>query len=151
LKLRQKIALTARNIMTTQDVAQKLGVTIRCVQLWMDQGLLEGWKTPGGHRRISKESFNDFISSHEMDIKSTENVDSHFKVNDEQRNDAYFYAEIEQLKKEIFRLTERYEYLEKQQSVLAFNNSDKLGLSSRKLNSNYQNQKSDLHYARIIK
>jgi len=44
--------------MTTSDVAKELGVTIRSVQLWVEQGVLEGWKTPGGHRRITRASFN---------------------------------------------------------------------------------------------
>jgi len=66
--------------MTTHDVAQKLGVTIRSVQLWVEQGLLEGWKTPGGHRRITAESFDSFVSSQEIDITPTVNVDSQLRV-----------------------------------------------------------------------
>ena len=54
----KKIALKALDLMTTSDVARELGVTIRTVQLWEGQGLLEGWKTPGGHRRITRASFN---------------------------------------------------------------------------------------------
>ena len=67
-------AINAAHLMTTQDVAQKLGVSIRAVQLWMDQGIFEGWKTPGGHRRITKESFNRFVSNRITDIKSNANV-----------------------------------------------------------------------------
>ncbi len=78
--MRHKIALTALNLMTTHDVAQKLGVTIRSVQLWVEQGLLEGWKTPGGHRRITAESFDRFVSSQEIDITPTVNVDSQLRV-----------------------------------------------------------------------
>lgn len=37
---------------TTQQVAEILGVTARTVQLWAESGVLEAWKTPGGHRRI---------------------------------------------------------------------------------------------------
>jgi CheY-like chemotaxis protein len=33
-----------------------LGVSIRTAQLWVDSGLLEAWKTEGGHRRISMAS-----------------------------------------------------------------------------------------------
>jgi excisionase family DNA binding protein len=53
----QKLALKALDLMTTSDVAKELGVTIRSVQLWVEQGALEGWKTPGGHRRITRASF----------------------------------------------------------------------------------------------
>jgi excisionase family DNA binding protein len=59
----QKLALKALDLMTTSDVAKELGVTIRSVQLWVEQGALEGWKTPGGHRRITCASFNRMSAS----------------------------------------------------------------------------------------
>ena len=74
--MRHKIALTALNLMTTHDVAKKLGVTIRSVQLWVEQGLLEGWKTPGGHRRITSESFNRFVLSQEINLEPTEFINT---------------------------------------------------------------------------
>ncbi len=37
---------------TTREVAQMLGMAVRSVQLMVDRGELEAWKTPGGHRRI---------------------------------------------------------------------------------------------------
>lgn len=41
---------------TTAEAARHLGVSIRTVQLWVDSGALEAWKTVGGHRRIPLES-----------------------------------------------------------------------------------------------
>lgn len=41
---------------TTREVAQMLGMAVRSVQLMVDRGDLEAWKTPGGHRRISRGS-----------------------------------------------------------------------------------------------
>jgi excisionase family DNA binding protein len=41
---------------TTLQVAQLLGLAVRSVQLMVDRGELQGWKTPGGHRRISRVS-----------------------------------------------------------------------------------------------
>jgi excisionase family DNA binding protein len=41
---------------TTREVAQMLGMAVRSVQLMVDRGELEAWKTPGGHRRISRGS-----------------------------------------------------------------------------------------------
>ena len=41
---------------TTREVAQMLGMAVRSVQLMVDRGDLEAWKTPGGHRRISRSS-----------------------------------------------------------------------------------------------
>jgi len=59
----KKSALKTLDLMTTTDVAKALGVTVRSVQLWVEQGALEGWKTPGGHRRITRASFNKFNSN----------------------------------------------------------------------------------------
>ena len=86
--MRHKIALTALNLMTTHDVAKKLGVTIRSVQLWVEQGLLEGWKTPGGHRRITTESFDRFVSSQEIDSSPPVDVDARFRVVAVEENEA---------------------------------------------------------------
>lgn len=38
---------------TTREAAQALGVSLRTAQLWSESGVLEAWKTEGGHRRIS--------------------------------------------------------------------------------------------------
>ena len=40
----------------TIEVATLLGLSVRSVQLMVDRGDLEAWKTPGGHRRISAAS-----------------------------------------------------------------------------------------------
>jgi excisionase family DNA binding protein len=37
--------------MTTSEVARLLGVATSTVQIWMESGAIESWKTPGGHRR----------------------------------------------------------------------------------------------------
>jgi excisionase family DNA binding protein len=41
---------------TTREVALMLGMAVRSVQLMVDRGDLDAWKTPGGHRRISRQS-----------------------------------------------------------------------------------------------
>ncbi len=41
---------------STLDVARLLGLAVRSVQLMVDRGELEAWRTPGGHRRISRAS-----------------------------------------------------------------------------------------------
>ena len=43
-------------ILTTSAAARLLGVATSTVQLWMESGAIESWKTPGGHRR-TRESF----------------------------------------------------------------------------------------------
>jgi len=39
--------------MSTFQAAKMLGISIRTVQQWMEKGLLNGCKTPGGHRRVN--------------------------------------------------------------------------------------------------
>ncbi len=47
---------------STRDVARVLGMAVRSVQLMVDRGELEAWKTPGGHRRISKASVERWLA-----------------------------------------------------------------------------------------
>lgn len=47
---------TSMDAMTTRQAAQVLGVSVRTVQLWVEAGALAAWKTPGGHRRVSRAS-----------------------------------------------------------------------------------------------
>ena len=49
---------TARDDVTTIEAARLLGLAVRSVQLMVDRGDLQAWKTPGGHRRISRESLD---------------------------------------------------------------------------------------------
>ena len=44
------------NYFTTQKAATLLGISLRTAQQWLEKGYLEGWKTAGGHRRISQQS-----------------------------------------------------------------------------------------------
>ena len=48
---------------TTLEVAKMLGMAVRSVQLMVDRNELEAWKTPGGHRRISRASVERWISA----------------------------------------------------------------------------------------
>jgi len=47
---------------STIEAAKLLGVSVRTVQLWVESGSLEAWKTAGGHRRIVANSVDDYIS-----------------------------------------------------------------------------------------
>lgn len=49
--------------MSTLDAAKRLGVTVPTIQRWLDQGVLRGWKTPGGHRRIAQSSVQSYIDT----------------------------------------------------------------------------------------
>ena len=41
---------------TTIEVARMLGMSVRSIQVMVDRGELQAWKTPGGHRRIARAS-----------------------------------------------------------------------------------------------
>lgn len=43
---------------TTVEAAKMLGVSVRSVQMMVDRGELEAWKTAGGHRRIARFSID---------------------------------------------------------------------------------------------
>lgn len=46
--------------LSTAEAARMLGLSTTLVQSLVDQGELKGWKTRGGHRRISMESILDY-------------------------------------------------------------------------------------------
>lgn len=46
---------------TTIEAAKLLGVSVRTVQLWVESGELEAWKTAGGHRRIVVSSVDKYL------------------------------------------------------------------------------------------
>lgn len=48
---------------STLEVARQLGMAVRSVQLMVDRGELEAWKTPGGHRRISRASVERWLAA----------------------------------------------------------------------------------------
>ena len=48
---------------TTIEVASLLGLAVQSVQLMVDRGELDAWKTPGGHRRISRASVERWLAS----------------------------------------------------------------------------------------
>lgn len=49
--------------LSTAKAARMLGLSTTLVQTLVDQGELKGWKTRGGHRRISLESIQDYQST----------------------------------------------------------------------------------------
>lgn len=46
---------------TTREAAALLGVSLTTAQNWVESGLLEAWKTGGGHRRISRDSVSKLL------------------------------------------------------------------------------------------
>ena len=56
---------------TTLQVARMLGMAVRSVQMMVDRGLLQGWKTPGGHRRIARSSVQRWVDTHRQGMGMT--------------------------------------------------------------------------------
>ena len=48
---------------STLEAARLLGMAVRSVQLMVDRGELEAWKTPGGHRRIARSSVDRWLAA----------------------------------------------------------------------------------------
>ncbi|MFM2407701.1 MAG: hypothetical protein RL358_443 [Pseudomonadota bacterium] len=58
---------TSQEVCSTRDAAALLGVSLRTVQLWVESGVLDAWKTPGGHRRVSMKSIQEVVTSRQFD------------------------------------------------------------------------------------
>ena len=50
-------------ICSTTEAAERLGMAVRYVQLMVDRGELQAWKTPGGHRRILRSSLDAWLAA----------------------------------------------------------------------------------------
>lgn len=50
-----------KSFCTTREAAGLLGVSVGTVQLWVESGLLQAWKTSGGHRRVLRESIDGLL------------------------------------------------------------------------------------------
>ena len=48
-------------ILVTTDISKICGVTTQTVQSWFDRGVLKAFRTPGGHRRVKREDFLEFL------------------------------------------------------------------------------------------
>ena len=66
-----------------------LGLAVRSVQLMVDRGEIQAWKTSGGHRRISKESVAQWLASRQgnrvIEVSGSKNLlpragDSNYKI-----------------------------------------------------------------------
>lgn len=49
-------------VCSTKEAASLLGVSHRTVQLWVESGVLQAWKTAGGHRRILLSSVHRLVA-----------------------------------------------------------------------------------------
>ena len=71
---------TGREVCSTREAADRLGVSLRTVQLWSEAGLLRAWKTPGGHRRILTTSIDELLQRRTAVTARRPSGDSSYQV-----------------------------------------------------------------------
>lgn len=59
-----EVAQLGSEFCSTREAAQRLGVSLTTVQQMVENGLLDAWKTAGGHRRIRVSSVESFLRRH---------------------------------------------------------------------------------------
>lgn len=59
---------TMPRIFTTYDIGRMTGTDPTTVHKWIDGGLLHGYRTPGGHRRVRAEDLRTFLLAHRMPL-----------------------------------------------------------------------------------
>lgn len=60
---------------TTREASALLGVSVGTIQLWVENGLLEAWRTAGGHRRVLRESIDRLIrAAPSIDVRPSSGV-----------------------------------------------------------------------------
>jgi excisionase family DNA binding protein len=64
-----------KSFCTTREAATLLGVSVGTVQLWAESGLLQAWKTAGGHRRVMRESVEKLLHKPQAQTPVRRNAD----------------------------------------------------------------------------
>jgi len=64
----------SEEVCSTKEAASLLGVSHRTVQLWVESGVLQAWKTAGGHRRILLTSVNRLVAQRTQAVTGTQSV-----------------------------------------------------------------------------
>jgi len=78
--------LATEEVISTREAAKMLGVSVRSVQLWVENGVLKAWKTAGNHRRIYLDSVNSLINHREtvnpliLIVEDDETVQTYYKA-----------------------------------------------------------------------
>ncbi len=84
---------------TTGEVASLCNVTINAVKKWIAAKKIKAFRTPGGHYRINREDFLDFLTRYKLDIKDALFPDKKrvLIVDDEQEIVDYIKGAIESM------------------------------------------------------
>jgi len=86
---------------STIEAAKLLGVSVRTVQLWVENGSLEAWKTAGGHRRIVAKSVDDYIRANQTSAPDSSNKMRVLVVEDNPTVSKFYEAAIKSWEQSI--------------------------------------------------
>jgi len=92
---------------TTIQAAKLLGVSVRTVQLWVENGSLDAWKTAGGHRRIVASSVDDYIHANQTTSSGSSNKMRVLVVEDNPTVSKFYEAAIKSWNKSIDVVTKK--------------------------------------------
>jgi excisionase family DNA binding protein len=60
-----------KSFCTTREAATLLGVSVGTVQMWVESGVLQAWKTAGGHRRVLRDSVDSMLRKEPQAVIAT--------------------------------------------------------------------------------
>ncbi len=55
-----------KEVLTTFEIKNLLSIDITTAMKWIDSGKMKGYTTPGGHRRVLKQDFLNFLKKYKM-------------------------------------------------------------------------------------
>jgi len=58
----------SKELCSTREASELLGVSLRTAQLWVESGALRAWKTAGGHRRILRSSVEELLARRRREV-----------------------------------------------------------------------------------
>lgn len=59
---------------STREAADLLGVALRTIQVWVENGVLPAWKTAGGHRRIARSAVEQLFAQRAVVAGAPQNM-----------------------------------------------------------------------------
>ncbi|MFC1732971.1 response regulator [candidate division KSB1 bacterium] len=73
-------------VYTTYDLARLLGTSDTSVKRWIKTGRLEAYKTPGGHRRITRPALERFANENNMPLLETVSATKRIVIVDDHKD-----------------------------------------------------------------
>ena len=68
------------SVLTTRATADLLGVAVSTAQLWIENGAIPSWKTPGGHRRVRLSAVKRLMEQRDGGTVAADAGEKHTKV-----------------------------------------------------------------------